>query len=296
MLKFPEVHDLASLVDWAETSCLFSRQRYISRSEVKDTLGDELVEEPDLCDDIWANLTWRGSQCSCYPFSVNQHTLTCRVDFDHALVYAFQLLLSQHASYDETNLEKATLIRLARVFEELTTYALKAYLSGRSYRFGWPRVGPLPKGFAEAVQWVAREMHENCAKPTYGLRDKKDMGTDVIAWRGFEDRRSGKVIILAQCTVGRNWESCKGRDIALGLWDDLVAWPAKPLVALAVPFVEHREQVWSEQCRSISCSGGILLDRLRIANLCGRDRLEPSLARGIRRWCQSQIKRLPFES
>jgi hypothetical protein len=67
--------------------------------------------------------------------------------------------------------------------------------------------------------------------------------------------------MLVQCTIKEDFINKIG-DIDLRLWANWLSSDIEPLVALAVPGVVTKEEVWSE-----ITTRGILLDRMRLTEL-----------------------------
>jgi hypothetical protein len=301
MLRIPEDDDLSTLIDWVELSCLFSKAKELSKAEVEDALADHLFDDFEgLAEDIWTNIEWRRQQCPNYPLRIHRHAISTMNNWNEPIIYAFQLLLSRHDVYAETRLQNSHFNELSRSFEQVTAIALEAYLPGKAYCIHQLRQKPNSLSFLDAVRFVGSEISEQYQPPPTSLEKKfakqQDMGADVLVWRGFDDMRSGKAIIIAQCAAGRNWQrDRKGRDVALGLWNELLRWPSKPLLALAIPFI-MREEDWYFESFSIGGNGGMIIDRLRLASLCAKYTVKSSLGQKLFKWCKAQIKCLPIET
>ena len=67
--------------------------------------------------------------------------------------------------------------------------------------------------------------------------------------------------MLVQCTIREDYINKIG-DIDLRLWANWLSSDLEPLVALAVPGVVTKEEVWGE-----ITTRGILLDRIRLVEL-----------------------------
>lgn len=96
-----------------------------------------------------------------------------------------------------------------------------------------------------------------------GHPEKKDGGVDLFVWKSFSDKRPGIPIMLVQCTIKDDFINKIG-DIDLKLWSNWLSSDLEPLVALAIPGVVTKDEVWSE-----ITTRGILLDRLRLIESCG---------------------------
>jgi hypothetical protein len=90
---------------------------------------------------------------------------------------------------------------------------------------------------------------------------KKDGGVDLFVWKSFSDNQPGIPVMLVQCTIKEDFINKIG-DIDLRLWANWLSSDIEPLVALAVPGVVTKDEVWSE-----ITTRGILLDRMRLTEL-----------------------------
>jgi len=264
----PEVH-----ADWLEWRAL--SEGYVSWADHQrdlgiggDDEGEDVEVEADsfemLIDDVAAELTERVAACGRgdrYPFNVSPEGLV-RNPGDSVRVYDFLLLLSLFGRESES-----TVSRGERLFEDLCAEALGAYLGrprdGITARvFGFPRrIGP--KGFAPAVDQLCRDMGEgiqHCETPR--ASQQKDAHLDLVAWRGFPDRKPGQLMAFGQCATGGNWFQ-KIHELRPDAWCRL--WLEKtPLVTpVGSLFVPHR--IERDRWREASAYGGIVFDRCRIS-------------------------------
>jgi hypothetical protein len=191
------------------------------------------------------------------------------------------LVISTSARYRTERRQRET----DQLFDELVLDALKQYLGKGvvGLRFGAPASGGRPRNFRDAIAWLAKEMNlplgAGRARRTGG-----DGGLDVVAWRPFSDRRSGFLVILAQCTVQRDWFD-KAKDLTDDVWRGWVDLGKGPHLALAVPFVISADfEKWDTLRRTVHS----VLDRLRLCDLIG----DQGLAEGARvaKWTAGEIK------
>jgi hypothetical protein len=122
------------------------------------------------------------------------------------------------------------------------------------------------------------------------LAAKKDGGLDLVVWRAFSDKRTGKLICFAQCKTGRNWEAevrkLQSHDFCA---DWLQEMPIiTPVRMFFVPCRVSRHGR-HETCRA----AGILFDRCRIveysANLSDERRTR------WRKWSNQVIESIIFK-
>lgn len=155
------------------------------------------------------------------------------------------------------NLEKAS-----QLFEDLTEKALSNFFGSNTHtaNFGFPSRSGRPAEFSAAVEWLSKKTNIRLGNAFRPPR-KKDGGVDLFVWKSFSDNQPGIPVMLVQCTIKEDFINKIG-DIDLRLWANWLSSDIEPLVALAVPGVVTKEEVWSE-----ITTRGILLDRMRLTEL-----------------------------
>jgi len=153
-------------------------------------------------------------------------------------------------------------------------------LNSNALAFGWPSKLGRPQEFHKAIEWLAAKMG---VEPGSAFRSprRKDGGVDVVAWKGFADKRSGFPIYLVQCTLQRDFLS-KSRDIDLRLWAGWLEMDRDPFVILAVPKTISPGELWNE----ISANA-IVMDRIRLIENCNFNislEIESYLGKIISKW------------
>jgi hypothetical protein len=112
----------------------------------------------------------------------------------------------------------------------------------------------------------------------------KDGGVDVVAWRPFPDGRSGFPVLLAQCTLEKDFAH-KAADIELRLWSGWLAMDVDPATALAIPDVVPAGEEWNRLAART-----VVLDRIRLASLlAGEESPRPRLE-AVFRWLEESIR------
>jgi hypothetical protein len=112
---------------------------------------------------------------------------------------------------------------------------------------------------------------------------------DVVAWRGFPDRESSKVIVFGQCATGNDWWE-KRNDLQPQSWCGkwLLKHPAVP--PLKAFFVPHR--VPSERWPELTFDAGVVFDRCRLSHLANPSLPEP-LREHLKAWSSKAIAEVP---
>ena len=260
--------------DWLEAQAIYSRRGFAHKSDIVgaaleagDLIDDEDQADHDmpsiaddrslaatrLADNIEAEVQRREEVCGdAYPFSLVRGRLTWRNPGTWGNPYIVCLLASDREQYragDDT----------ARVFEHLTTLALRTFLDGKAVRFGAPR-DTMPTPINEALQELALMTYARRIDGWPVLATDQDMGLDVVGWKDFADRHNNLLQIYAQCATGEGWLEEKIGEPNIEMWSGVLLWGLTPITALAVPYVASPDGLWQRRM-----AGRLLLDRLRIA-------------------------------
>jgi hypothetical protein len=218
--------------------------------------GAEVSEA--VADAAFAELEARSVACGgTYPFIIDGVGLAAPVGTEKS-IYLFMLLLSTFgAKAGPKELDALGL------FDRVAASAAANYVQGEAYLFGFPR-RIAPRGFVKAVDDLTKRLGEgqgNRNRPT--TRNQKDAKLDIVAWRAFEDRRPGKVIVFGQCATGADWKS-KLTELQPRAFYSLWFMENTVIDPVRVFFMPFR--VPEEQWLEISYPGGIIFDRCRIAH------------------------------
>lgn len=292
MLEVPSFPDAETEADWAELSCLL-RGKSTSRSEIESILEEANIQDiEDTLGNIWQQIEWRHSRFpNCHPVNASAGRLERTRTWKQALPYTFMLLLTCHTFYQNTRIKGNKWKETSKLFERLVTNAVKGYL-GHAVNIGAPRQHTIPRNFDDCLDYICRLTKERKGHKDPLIHWRKDAGVDVVAWRPFDDR-CGQVILLVQCAAGEKWYE-KVNEIDLKRWGRLLYFAADPIKALAFPNVYSISRTESEdRWLDYSCSGGILLDRLRITAFASKV-LELDLHDNMTAWCTQQIDSLQW--
>ena len=195
-----------------------------------------------------------------YPFQIDDTYVVTRSTTQDSLYIQLLFLTSKvglFTSGNSWNLELAS-----QLFEDITESALSSFFGKktRTLNFGFPSRNGRPAEFAAAVEWLSKKTNIRLGN-AYRPPRKKDGGVDLFVWKSFSDNQPGVPIMLVQCTIREDYINKIG-DIDLRLWANWLSSDLEPLVALAVPGVVTKEEVWGE-----ITTRGILLDRIRLVEL-----------------------------
>jgi hypothetical protein len=195
-----------------------------------------------------------------YPFTIDETFIVTKKTVRDSF-YLQMLFLTPKAGLFTSgatwNLEKAS-----QLFEDLTEKALSNFFGSKTHtaNFGFPSRSGRPAEFSAAVEWLSKKTNIRLGNAFRPPR-KKDGGVDLFVWKSFSDNQPGIPVMLVQCTIKEDFINKIG-DIDLRLWANWLSSDIEPLVALAVPGVVTKDEVWSE-----ITTRGILLDRMRLTEL-----------------------------
>ena len=280
-----DLGDETRLADWLEASMLVERTEYASRAKIRRYIKSLFGEdELDIAvETVLREINRRKRLCQqAYPFSEESSGVRYSVG-KAGVPYLFMLCISASETYRAEKRQKET----DELFDELVLDALKACLGPTSEgeRFGSPASGSRPKNFRDSIRWIAHRMNLQQGKGNPRTHTG-DGGLDVIAWRPFRDRRSGYMVLLAQCTVERDWFH-KARDLQQDAWRGWIDLGKDPHLVFAIPFVIAAQyDKWDELRRLVHTA----LDRLRLCELLDSVPLRASQA--IQKWVASEVDRM----
>jgi hypothetical protein len=197
-----------------------------------------------------------------YPFELAGGLLKLRSEPKDFPAYLFCLVLS----YFGWKPRKGDPINPRDLFEELSCAAARGYLQGEVFPFG-PKAANR-KGFKQAVGALCAALCEGQGFKNQKTFDRKDDKVDLVAWKGFQDRRSGKLVMFGQCASGGDWKDKLGEMQAGPFWDQWMQ-EAKISPLIRSFYVPHRVEKarWEYTARRT----GVLFDRCRIAFWAGRE-------------------------
>src|SRR6266568_3070197 len=254
--------DEVALAGWLEATMLVESRSYMPRARIRKHIKSLFAEdEPDVSVEmLLREVGRRRRQCPTgYPFEEEASGVRYKRS-KTATPYLFMLCISTSKPYRDERRHSDT----DELFDSLALDALRKYLGAgaEGIRFGAPASGRRPLNFQEAIHWLAEKMNLSPGKGS-PRRTPGDGGLDVIAWRPFRDHRSGYLVLLAQCTVQRDWVT-KAKDLTEDIWRGWIDFGKDPHLVLAIPFAIPRNyEKWDDLRRLVHT----VLDRLRLAEL-----------------------------
>lgn len=254
------------VADWIEVAAL-GKSASLGGAALQEAGSQHGYKETDISlgiNTINRRATLLGGS---YPFLTASGGVAAKHDA-HEQVWTALLLMSAESPIRTVKL----VAEAAEHLERITAAALtNLYGPGtEAIRFGWPSDCGRPPEFPDAVRWLAKRMGVPVGA-AYRSPYRKDGGVDVVAWRAFPDGRSGFPVLLAQCTLEREYAH-KAADIDLAVWSGWLALDADPATALAVADVVAAGEEWNALAART-----IVLDRIRLAALVGHASGHPLL-------------------
>lgn len=281
MFQFPDAEAPQSVADWIELE-LAAGEPQLSKATVSSVVESATGFEPSeaFLSDVWRQLEERQSRYSSGFFLCDGDLVLRSLGRAAPAEYTACLLFSVYSVDDEYRTDP-------KIFERLAAEAIKNYLQGKAFVFGWPVLQDIQADIALRVKDMTGAARERFAEAP--AQRYKDRGVDVIAWKPFDEHstgehRSNQLVILAQCAAGGNWRN-KASQLPYKAWIQYVHWACDPIQGFAVPHVIPTE-LWHDVSREAS---GILFDRIRIVNLLSNGVQEAGLRAEIRAWVTEVI-------
>jgi hypothetical protein len=276
-LRLPEDYEVTGrLADWLELTALLAADENAAKGDLDSAFRvGGLKNQSDLdrvSTDVFTELRHRSSAArQGYPYIIEGASIQLKPDSKRYAPYLFCLVLS----YFGHTQEKGSTIFPRRMFEDISALAAKNYVGGHVYRFAAPRKD-IP-GFKQALQYICLQMGEGDGPKDKETRSAQDDKLDIVAWKHFPDRLSGKLILFGQCASGDDEET----------WDKIYelnhhkfcSWwlrePPPPDSMVKAFFVPHR--IHPLDWNKLAFWSGIIFDRCRIAYWADRGkRLKPA--------------------
>jgi hypothetical protein len=168
------------------------------------------------------------------------------------------------------------------LFEELAAEAGRQYLGARAES--------LVVGTAAASNFPAK-VDDLCARIREGngyvnrgdnTSNEKDGKLDVVVWKHFSDRLSGKFIAFGQCKTGTNY-----KDTLAQLQPDSFCrkWLLTPLSLPPVRMFFLAEALPRSSWYDVASDAGLLFDRCRIVDFC--DEVGDDVLRQVTDWTEA---------
>jgi hypothetical protein len=302
------------LADWLELRALSDGDQSSSLQDLirefrRNGSLDALENAPDrgsadserLAESAFSEVEDRMQACGpqAYPFVVKDRTIDLKDGYER-YPYIFQLLLTAFGLAPVKGSASPE-----KTFEEMAAIAARRYLGpdGESlgFAFGFPRRYEA-KNFHDALTDLCRKIGEGSGAgiPSEKLTDatsvmrrrrfseQKDGKLDIVAWRPFPDRRSGKLIGFGQCATGKTDWRAKMSELQPDVFEKL--WLAEPFSCSPIRMFFVPRRIEEGDWRDVAAQAGIVFDRCRIAHHCGALEKDASVADECSKWTSAIVK------
>lgn len=278
MFELPDSSDYTLVADWVELQ-LTVEEDSLSRSAISSRI-EHLTgnTNENFISDVWSELKRRSKAYNPPRIQMLDDLISSVESTGRCPIYVSCLLYSLYGVDREHRTDP-------KLFERLVAEAIRSYLNGEVYVFGWPVMQGQSPDIRVRIRELANNMCENFVEEPASRY--KDRGVDVVGWKPFielEDagHRGSQIVILMQCATGANWDS-KTTELPFDSWLDYIHWKSRPIKSFAVPKVIPKDR-WHD----ISKEGGLLFDRVRILNLLSLGVTDVSLADSLRDWANEE--------
>lgn len=274
MIELIDTTSIYNIADLVEFRVIYDNRSF-SKSRIFSLVRafDDTVEETTI-DSVMNELARRSELYgNASPFIVERESVKPRVRWSDRPELTMCLIFSIRGVVKRRGIDDGT-----KLFEILSSEAVKSYLSGEAEVIGFPNQGRL-RG---QIEGISQRTCERLGTRTPCPRDK-DRGVDIIAWKSHGDRRSNQIILLLQCGAGINFAQKKS--ISLTAWKEFVQWSAEPVKGIMIPIIPSEEQ-WID----IRDDYNLIFDRVRIYRaIYNGSFLTRQLRRQILNWCRTAL-------
>lgn len=272
MIELSNIDSTNRVADWVELYVIYEYET-LSKSEIASNIrvGGREPSEIEI-DSVLAELERREQLYgSTSPFEVGDNVVVPKINWRECPEYVMCLIYSMQGVKDTA--DEGT-----KLFERLSSEALRSYLGGETIVIGFPSSA----GLKEQVISIASK----CNEPLGGrdpTSDDKDRGVDVVGWKPYKDARNSQVVVLMQCAAGKHWRNKK--QIPLKSWKEFIHWGFSPITGIAIPQIASLSN-WN----NIVDEYGFIVDRVRIFRSIHNYTFEDSdLRNDVLSWCESKL-------
>jgi hypothetical protein len=288
---FPEnTKRTEEVADWLELKALFSHDRNGSAADIDRELVRLNVDDREsLLGNVFLEIDRRQQATGrAYPFTRADTSIEISTGAKKFAAYFFCLALSYYGWKPRRNAPCNPWL----LFEAISGHCAASFVNGDVVIFGTSaRSGRQAKNvFATKVKELASKLGEGEGFRKQRTFSTKDSKVDLVAWRGFPDKRASQMILFGQCAGGENWRGDKLSSLNPdAFWDQ---WMKKGKVSALFEsvFIPHRlfeDDEWELRARRAR----LLFDRCRVVH-CADARIPRKLKTELLKCCRSEW-RLP---
>lgn len=272
-------NDVHVVADWAELYVL-STNTPLARLELSNFIKMNLPEVKEetrasLVDSTFTELTFRSHTLygNCCHFEVVGDSVNPLIELKDLPEVALCLIFSLKGVIVQKGRNNGT-----KYFEQISNIASRTFV-GNSHLVGFPTVAKLEGQITDVCNKSFESKGHESPKKT-----DKDGGVDIIAWKGFEDKRSNKLVMLIQCGAGKHYDQKK--PINIPKWGRWVHWAFPPVTAMTTPKIIRDKDEWQE----LSDYYKMIIDRPRLLRFIHNSpHANGTLKKQIEQWCIKNI-------
>jgi hypothetical protein len=277
-----------ALADWLELTALHAADHDSSIGDVERELNRlNYGGRESLLGNILTELDRRVRATGdvAYPFERGATSIQLKGDASRYPAYLFCLALS----YYKWKIRKGVPENPWLLFEELAFYSAKNYL-GQAILFGTSsRKGSKAKDkFKTSIDNLVKALGEGQSFTSKRTFSSKDSKLDLVAWKGFEDRRASQIIIFGQCKAGEDWRAGLTELDPESFWDKWMTGGkgkvSKPLRSVFIPHRVFDDEEWDLRARDAR----LLFDRCRVVAHAHKDTAEGPFADRLLNCCRAE--------
>jgi len=250
-------------IEWLELNLLLTK-RPLSKAEIM-TLSD--IDDGEMIDSWLSEIEIRSKLYKEPLYEVKNNRIIPLFSWEDKPEYFLCVYYSYFgASYKSGG---------TKLFEKISALALKSFINGEAYIFGFPASLP----FNESLDEIANICFEE--RMTQASGSYKDDGVDAVIYKLFEDNKSSNLYILLQSAAGNHWNTKK--PISLQRWTNYIAWYASNIITSIATVDYVSKSKWDKN----SSTYGMLIDRLRIYNFLYEYEIDAELRTEVVNWCKN---------
>lgn len=275
MIELTDTKSIYTIADWVEFNVIYDNRTF-SKSRIFSWLRafDDTIEETTI-DSVMSELIRRSELYgNASPFIVERKSIIPKVRWSQRPELTMCLIFSIRGVVKKKGEDDGT-----KLFEILSSKAVKSYLNGEAEVIGFPDQKKLTKQIESITKKTCERLGSRKPRPK-----DKDKGVDIIAWKPHGDKRSNQIVLLLQCGAGTHF--AKKKSISLTAWTEFVQWSAKPGIGILIPIIPSEEQ-WIK----IRDDYNLIFDRVRIYRAIHNSSFSKrKLRKQILNWCRTALK------
>jgi len=312
MLALPEIGfeesvtrhncNVAVAADWIEISLLEGEDE-IALPQIGDVLQEQGIyprtddgKVGEFCAEflemVWVELERRAALLKDVAFfSVTPMRIRRTQKWDEIIPVSFLLLLSCSSYFPSLRkFNKGHYIEQGELFEEICELSLSNN-GWQAARTGWSsRQGA--KKLEATVAAAAQALDEPNINPAEVKLDRQEneAGCDLVCYRPYPDRWTGRPVVLVQCASGDNFEKKLGTP-SIDRWRNYIGFSTIPLRGFCTPRAFEPDD-FQRHSRKVS---GVLIERFRLLQPFAQNGLAipHSLQQRMKAWIRPRLDALP---